>query len=258
MLITLKKLISLGLFYLKSISAFFRPNTQWNLALVKDFFVRLFYYICNWCYLLFLSLFEGLLFGFNRDLINIETQLYNHYFKINQFYIALRDGLKLAPKDITSLTYGETSWFAIKGILDTVQATNNDIFYDLGCGTGRTVFFARIYYGLKKAVGIDIIPTFIETAQKVALNTGMDGVSFIKNDILKTSLKNGTIFLAVITVCYNNAMIEQLKSKLKEIPSNSWVITVSCPLICDHLKVVQTKYLFYSWGIAKTFFHKKI
>jgi len=258
MLIAFRKLISLAFFYAKSLTAFFRPNVQWSATLSKEFFARLFYYMANWWYMFFLNLLEGVFFGLNRDLINIESQLYDHYFKVNQFFIALRDGLKILPKDITSLTYGETSWFAIKKILDTVQAGNNDIFYDLGCGTGRTVFFARIYYGVKKAIGVDLIPTFIQTAKKIVKDNGIDGIDFIENNIFKTSLKNGTIFLTVVTVCYNNAMIEQLKEKLKEISPDSWVVTVSCPLICDHLKLVYTKYLFYSWGIAKTFFHKRV
>ena len=257
MFIGIKKLISLAIFYIKCIAAFFRPNVKWTRAVSVEFITRFFYYICNWCYSLMLTIAEGLIFILVKDLKDVERRLYDRYFQINQFYIALRDGLKILPKNITALTYGETSWFAMKKILDTVEAGGNDVFYDLGCGTGRNVFFTRIYYGIR-SIGIDLIPTFIQIGEEVAKESGIEGVKFIENDIFKASISDGTIFLAVVTVCYNNVLIDQLKEKFKEIETGSWVISVSCPLICDHLKIVKVKSLFYSWGLAKTYFHRKI
>lgn len=239
------RLISLAIYYIQRLILFLRPG----FFKPKEFFSKMIYFFCNWCYNLFLITAESIWF---INLILFESKLYRYYIYPNQFWISLQESIKIAPQKYMCLTYGETSLFTIKKSLKIVGIKKNDVFYDLGCGIGRTVFFTNITYGIK-SVGIDMIPTFIEYANKIIKETGLTNIKFINDSIFNQDINEGTIFY-ISSTCYDNEYMEKLIDKLKGINKGSRVISISRPINAPNLRLITSKNMFYSWGIDKTYF----
>ena len=65
--------------------------------------------------------------------------------------------------------------------------------YDLGAGRGRGCFWLRGVLGCR-AVGIDIVPEFIQTANRVKESFHIDRLDFRLEDMSQADLREGTVF----------------------------------------------------------------
>lgn len=251
----LKKSLSLGQFYWRCTKAYFRPGNQWNLAHLFSFFERIFYYYCNWCYTFFLNILEYIFFFRKKQLITVEKTLNEKYFHTNQFWISLQEGLKIEPNKLYRLTYGETSWFAIDSILKRLKLNPEDIFYDLGCGVGRNIFFANIVYGAT-AKGIDLIPSFVNIGNQVIHEHTLNNIEFIENDVFKQDLTEATV--AYVTAnCYDKECMEMLIERIKDLKPGTRLVSTGKPIPDPSLELFDSKVLFFSWGIGRAYFYLK-
>lgn len=87
------------------------------------------------------------------------------------------DGFEISRNAINKMNhyyigyeYGEATNEGFYKILESVKPKKSDVFYDLGCGVGKKVFIASIGFGLKKSVGIEIIPDLFRVAQNINKN----------------------------------------------------------------------------------------
>lgn len=250
------KLISLAGFYLRCLRAYFRPGYRWNLGTFWSFFSRALIYFCNWCYFLFLNTAEYLLHLGHPALLASERLLARAYLNPSQFWIALTEGVRITgPETLYRLTYGETSWFGIGASLRLVQATAQDVFYDLGCGTGRNVFFAQAEYGMK-AVGIDLIPQFVSTAQEIVQQLNLQGITFLQQNIFDTPLHEATI-VYVTANCLDQEWLDRLILRLRDLPVGARVISTARAIPSPELQLQYTQKQFFSWGLDTVYFHVK-
>lgn len=250
------KLLSLAGFYLRCLQAYFKPGCRWNLSTCGSFLLRALIYFCNWCYFLFLNTAEYLWHLGHPALLASERRLAKAYVNPSQFWIALSEGLRImGPEKLYRLTYGETSWFGIGTSLRTVQATTQDVFYDLGCGTGRNVFFAHAEYGMK-AVGIELIPQFVATAQRIVQELNLQGIEFRLQNIFDTPLHEATI-VYVTANCLDQEWLERLILRLRDLPLGARVISTARAIPSPELQLLYTQKQFFSWGLDTVYFHIK-
>lgn len=251
------KLLSLAGFYLACLKAYFRPGYRWNLATPWSFFSRAAIYFCNWCYFLFLNSAEYLLNLKRGPLLAWEYDLAKRYLNPSQFWIALTEGVKITgPETLYRLTYGETSWFGIASSLKAVDAKAEDVFYDLGCGTGRNVFFAHGVYGMQ-AVGIDLIAAFIENAKAVAQSHQLQKVSFLHKNIFDVDISPATI-VYVTANCLDQEWMGRLILLLRDLRPGAWVISTARPIPSPDLKLLFTQKQFFSWGLDTVYMHRRL
>jgi len=189
-------------------------------------------------------------------LLASEKLLARIYLYPSQFWIALTEGVKITgPETLYRLTYGETSWFGIGASLKNIEARPDDIFYDLGCGTGRNVFFAQAEYGMK-AVGVDLIAPFISNAQSVVQKLGLKNIEFRHQNIFDTDLHEASI-VYVTANCLDQEWLERLILKLRELPAEARVISTARPIPSPELKLLFTQKQFFSWGLDTVYYHRK-
>jgi SAM-dependent methyltransferase len=250
----LSKPLSLLRFQLKVLSAYFKKS-NWDKRKTKEFSSYLFYYTLNFWYYLFLSTFEDLTLK-NQTLKKVDKMLADIYNENNQFWVSLKEGYRLKNERIINLTYGETSYFAIKQSLEFVKLTKDDVFYDLGCGIGKTVFYASCIYGAK-AIGVDIIPDFIRNGNQVVQQLRLENISFIERSIFDLNLKNGTVFYVTPT-CFDQENMNKLIKKFGSLPSGSRLIVLSKEIRLPNLELLGKKKLYYSWGKAETYYYRVI
>lgn len=242
------KLISLLRFFGDCSLAYFKPGARWNLKTLLHFITRLAYYFCNWCYCFFLYSSEAVAFWGQKKLNWVDKTLYRHYLYPSQFWLALTEGLKVErPETLYRLTYGETSWFGIRAALKAVKASSDDVFYDLGCGTGRNVFYANVALGMR-SVGVDLIHSFVAYANQVVVSCELDNILFLEQDIFETKLSEATV-VYVTANCYDQETMGHLVKRLNDLPVGARVISTHRTIPSPRLKLTGSQRLPFSWGV---------
>lgn len=245
---------SLFRFQMRVLKGYFKIP-KWNAAIRREFFQYSLYYFLNFWYYFFLCTFEYL-FIRNEKLKVIDKRLADRYNEDNQFWVSMKEGYKQSKERIRNLTYGETSYFAIKASLEFVKMTKDDVFYDLGCGIGKTVFFANAVYGAK-SIGVDIVGDFITNGNLVVKEMNLQNISFLEKSIFDIDLKNGTVFYITPT-CFDEENMRKVIKKFEKLPKGSRLIVLSKHLQMPNLKLLGSQTLYYSWGRAETFYYEII
>lgn len=158
------------------------------------------------------------------------------------------------PSDIT--VYGETPWTTMAQILQQIPLQPQDVFYELGCGTGRNLLFVHGYYGIP-VVGYEIIPLFVSRLKALCQALGLSaGISVHGQNWFQADLSPGTIFFLVGT-CYEDETIAAAELALNRVRSGSWVISTSYALDVPGLKVIKEMKLPFSWGSGTVYIQRR-
>ncbi|MFC1771076.1 methyltransferase domain-containing protein [Candidatus Margulisiibacteriota bacterium] len=155
------------------------------------------------------------------------------------------------------LIYGEVPSYALRKILANIPINKNNVFIDLGCGKGKTVFFVNQAYGLR-SIGVDVVPTYIRAAQVIRDKMQLENITFLKDNILNTDLSKGNIFLLSWT-CFTQKTRDLITHKLeKEIPKDAYVITTTHAIQSACFKELKSIYAPFSWGKGYAYISKKM
>ena len=211
--------------------------------------------INNSFYNMGLALLEMFVFFNNPKLRKVAFALFKQYALVDPYRISSNEASHInINRD--NLIYGETPWYSIHKILKYINPGPNDVFYDLGSGRGKVAFFVSVFFKIK-AIGIDLIPTFIKNSENLQKQLNLDDVKFTKGNFIDMDISDGTIFYIAGT-CFDDDMIDAVLEKIKQLNDNSWVITLSYPLNSPHLTLEKTLILPYSWGKGTVFIQKKV
>jgi SAM-dependent methyltransferase len=107
----------------------------------------------------------------------------------------------------TEMVYGTTPGEATLELLDFAEATEDDIFYDLGCGLGVPTIVASLV--CKKSTGIELLPEIAKQAQQVAEALKLANASFLVGDLKSADVSDGTIIY-----CYSTCLREESRLAL--------------------------------------------
>jgi SAM-dependent methyltransferase len=190
----------------------------------------------------------------NIEAVINETE--HFYTKVHPINVSLTERKDRNLLGDTSLTYGETSWQAAIEIMNEIEIIPKDIFYDLGCGSGKLVFLVNAKFGIK-CTGVDFIENFIKISNIVCKKLNLQKINFINQDFLKKDLSDGTIFYITAT-CFEQELIDKLCHKLRKIKSGSKVIAITRPFNCEHLKLLKTKKCNFSWARDTVYFYERV
>lgn len=152
--------------------------------------------------------------------------------------------------------YGITPLTTLDHIACECRLLSKDIVYDLGCGTGRTVFWLASFIGCQ-AIGIDRVDTFIDHASKVKNTLHVHNAAFLKEDFLKADLSQATaIYLYGTTL--DETAIQALIQRFLTLKPGTKIITVSYPLT-DYSDQFEVKKQFkgsFPWGMADIYLNE--
>lgn len=137
--------------------------------------------------------------------------------------------MSMLISDFIGVPFVPTSKRLVRDIFKKFRMTKNDVFYDLGCGDGRLVFYVAKKYGCR-AVGVEVNPLLHCFARLVKKITKTDNVFFLKKNIFKVDLQEAT----VIYLFLFPEIIERLKNKiLKE---------------CKNVRIISHGFVIKGWG----------
>jgi SAM-dependent methyltransferase len=111
--------------------------------------------------------------------------------------------------DVFGVPFVPTTGRSVKRIFDSISLKKSDIFYDLGCGDGRLVFFVAKKYGVR-AVGVERNPllNFVSNIRKQVLK--IPHVEFLRKNLFDVNLSEATIIYLFLFP----EVVEKLKGKL--------------------------------------------
>ena len=156
-----------------------------------------------------------------------------------------------------NFTYGETLMSSIPKILEGIDISETDVFYELGSGTGYISFFVNQYTPAKKVIGIDIIKGFIDISKIVVKNLKLKNIYFYEGDYFTKKIDEGTIFYITAT-CYDQKDMDRFEEKLDTLPAGIRVITITRPLYSPKYKLLSHKISMFTWSFDQIFYYEKV
>ncbi len=155
---------------------------------------------------------------------------------------AERERLNLKGGDFV---YGDTPFHIFLEILKAVDAGEGDVFMDLGSGCGKCVFTAAIF--TKKAIGIELLPKFVEFCEDAKQKLGISNAEFRVGNIRDADVSEASIIYVTATT-WSPAQMAAVKQRLQHAKKGARIISVTKSLDCSFLKKLQVKEFSYAWS----------
>lgn len=146
------------------------------------------------------------------------------------------------PSDLT--VYGETPWPTLEKICEAAQLRSEQLFVDLGCGTGRTLLFVSLWYGCN-TLGYEIIERFVDKFAWLQHKLKLKTQARMKNENWLDVELEGDVFLLVGS-CYSDAHLAEATTKLQALPPGKVVVSVSYAI--EGLERINEFEAPFSWG----------
>lgn len=125
------------------------------------------------------------------------------------------------PFPETSVPWGPSDLTVSNLLLEAAGIKSTDVVCDIGCGDGRVLIEAVKKYGVQ-AVGVDIDPFKIESAQKDANEQGLyNQVLFLCRNALEDGLPDASIYYLFQLEWF----MDQLKDQLRKMPKGTRIIS---------------------------------
>ena len=168
------------------------------------------------------------------------------------FRLALRFKVQQNKYNRSALTYGETPYAVLAHMMSKSKARPGQLFLECGCGYGRLSLLAAQGWRLQ-AKGIDLIPAFIKAAERICSTLGIEGCGFVCGDMFSQNWENADI-VYVTSTTFPLEVRQQLNAKWSELSAGTHVFTLTYPPEGEHLTIISSEVLSFSWG-ASTLFH---
>lgn len=208
--------------------------------------------ISNAFYNFFLFLKEIIKFYPNRNLRQVDIELFKIYALKDQFQVSMEESLNISSiDDNNNFTYGEATWGSLHKMMKFINPQKSDIFYDLGCGTGRLCFFINIFYGIE-AHGIELIPSFVKNAGQIVNKFKLENIYFHEKDWNEVDFSEASIIFIAGT-CLDDGSIDKLTKKFKSLKPGSKILSVSVSFQEKNITLIKELRLPFSWGRANVY-----
>jgi len=112
--------------------------------------------------------------------------------------------------DFYGIPFVPTRQRTLKRIFSQLKITKKDVFYDLGCGDGRLVFFVNKNFGCR-ALGVELNPLLHLFSKFKARHQKLTKVIFIKKSFFEVNLSDASIIYLFLFP----EVVEKLSVKLK-------------------------------------------
>jgi SAM-dependent methyltransferase len=94
--------------------------------------------------------------------IEKKTRILEVFYKKNHAKSASRRYRLLHLIQDKEFIYGEIDFLSFYTILERISPSTQDVFYDLGSGSGKAVLSAILFFNVKKSIGIELLPPLYE------------------------------------------------------------------------------------------------
>lgn len=150
--------------------------------------------------------------------------------------------------------YGATPWVVLLKLTEGLEFAEDDVFVELGCGTGHFCFFMQQVYGIE-AIGLEVLNIFTLKAQQIMQELSQpptclnfEGLQFLNLDFLHFNFSRGSFFYAAWT-CFPEALRTALLAKFfRECRPGTRLLVVTHALDDPRLELLRESSGLFSWG----------
>lgn len=181
-----------------------------------------------------------------------------HYY-INHIYKKIKDCcLEKGNKNIITETNGEILVPSVDKLLSSVSVSDDDIFIDLGSGSGKVVLQVFLQARVKKAIGIEIQPhlhqialTLSKQIQSDLPNFFLKGreLTFLYGDFLKLPIMGATIVF-MNSICFDQTILSLLGEVMDNTSSVHTLLSLRPIGVLQRLRFKKTIKIECSWDSA--------
>lgn len=155
------------------------------------------------------------------DLLFSLSYLFSSPFRISKRFLKERG-------ESNFYAYGETPLTTWDKIANECGILSSDCVYDLGCGRGTGIFWLASEIGCR-AVGIEIIPTFVHKGQSIKRWSGSSRATLRCEDMLQSDLSGATL-IYIDGILLEEKVWEELLKTFSRLKPGTKIVTVSEPL----------------------------
>lgn len=155
-------------------------------------------------------------------------------------------------------TYGEITYDGCKRLFKIFNLKKQDVFYDLGCGTGKCVVQVYLETPVKKVVGVEYAKSRYDDAMTVRAQLQKKGLIkkkrkliFINGDIQQENFDDATaIFFN--SLCFTDEFMGKIVDKFSHLKSGTRIATTKEFPERDYLVFDGPKTIKMSWDSQST------
>lgn len=165
--------------------------------------------------------------------------------------------------------YGEIVYHSFAEMLSVARPQPNEIFYDLGCGSGKAVFTAAVVYDYLQVRGVEYLKPLYELCLKLLdkykdiikeypdLKRHGNNIEFINADIREYDFSDADIIFINAT-CFNRFTWPKVVAKFEQLKKGARVIITTKTFESDHFELIHARSYLMSWGSNSIYIYKKI
>jgi len=205
--------------------------------------------------------------------------IHRHYRKCQPLLTKLYDGINafeisLEHRETENIKsdeyiYGEIIYSTFADLLSASQPKPNEIFYDLGCGSGKAVFTTALLYPDVIARGVELLPPLynlcLELTKKLKglmsndkyFKTHTLNIEFFQENLLEYDFSNANILFLNAT-CFTKDNWTKICEKMEKLAPGSRVIISSRSLESDNFELIHARSHLMSWGMNTVHIYRKI
>jgi SAM-dependent methyltransferase len=194
--------------------------------------------------------------------------IYHDLYKEINGHTISRSAQKKTGIYLQSFTYGEVTYRGFYEILRLINPHPDEIFYDLGSGTGKAVFITSLLTPCKKSIGIEILKDLYLTSEKIKEHythqylptlppyKQTQKIEFHHADFTKYDYTDGDIIF-MNSIAFSYEFDDVFTEKLQHLKKGTRIILLGEPLELPHFTVIaQNKHVF-SWDHVNTVIYIK-
>lgn len=160
--------------------------------------------------------------------------------------------------------YGEIDFLAFFLLLEKVKPQTNEIFYDLGSGTGKATFTAGLFFDLSKSCGVELLPPLYQQAAqqlKKAIQWIQNGdidkhffkkiasMEFTNDNFLDYQFHDADIIYIAAT-CLNDDTWSKLVKKMTQLKAGCRIIVATREIQSPQFETIYQGIDLMSWGLC--------
>lgn len=170
--------------------------------------------------------------------------------------------------DVQSLVYGEVDFQSFVHVLrKAVGPTAGKRFYDLGSGTGKAVFAARLTQDFEECIGVELLEGLYRASEAVSdrfasqvrqyLSTEhSQRTRMVHGSLLDVDWSDGDVVFANST-CFDDQLMDSISRQAEALRPGSIMITFTKSLSSECFAILEQKRYTMSWGQATVFIQRR-
>ena len=200
--------------------------------------------------------------------LELITKIMNSLYEGIDGYMISSSARKKLPFYDKAHTYGEVLPESFQKILAAVEPKKNEVFYDLGSGTGKAVFLSALLFPFSKVVGIEKLSELWQTSRLIQnkfdqeVRPGLPNekkdlkINLVRGDFLEVDFFDADIIFAHST-CFHDEFMDHLQRRFLHLKKGARIITVTKNLTLPILDYIKTEVHRLSWGNSTIHYYQK-